>query len=77
MAATRVARFSREERLVSLEELTQRKPFYATMRLLTEAAWRRNLTVEALLALTDLLDPPQDAEAAHPAGETSTPGTPG
>ncbi|GAB3975457.1 hypothetical protein V1634_32765 [Plantactinospora veratri] len=72
---------------MSLEELTHRKPFYAAMRLLTETAWRRNMTVEALLTLTELLDPTDDTHterttgdrpaSERPTGETRTSGTPG
>ncbi|MDW5329413.1 hypothetical protein [Plantactinospora sp. KLBMP9567] len=60
---------------MSLEELTHKEPFYAAMRLLTETAWRRNMTVEALLTLTELLDPADDANTAQPMRETRTRGT--
>ncbi|WP_159079534.1 hypothetical protein [Plantactinospora sp. BC1] len=62
---------------MSLEELTHREPFYAAMRLLTETAWRRNMTVEALLTLTELLDPTDDTHIGQPAGEERTCGPPG
>ncbi|MEN3610790.1 hypothetical protein [Plantactinospora sp. ZYX-F-223] len=62
---------------MSLEELTHQEPFYAAMRMMTETAWRRNMTVEALLALTELLDPIDDAKAAQPIPETRTRGTRG
>ncbi|WP_159104486.1 hypothetical protein [Plantactinospora sp. BB1] len=62
---------------MSLEELTHREPCYAAMRLLTETAWRRNMTVEALLTLTELLDPTDDTHTGQPAGEERTCGPPG
>ncbi|MFY1670018.1 hypothetical protein ACN27G_08665 [Plantactinospora sp. WMMB334] len=59
---------------MSLEELTHEEPFYAAVRLLAETAWRRRMTVEALLALTDLLDPLDDPDAGR--GDANATGSP-
>lgn len=45
-----------------MNELTDEVEFYRAMHRLTEIAWDRRLTVEALLAMAELLDePPTDA----------------
>lgn len=41
-----------------MNELTDEAQFYRAMHRLTEIAWDRRLTVEALLTLAELLDEP-------------------
>ncbi|GIG91721.1 hypothetical protein [Plantactinospora endophytica] len=61
---------------MSLEELTHEEPFYAAIRLLAETAWRRGMTVETLLTLTDLLDPLNNPDTDDPVRRTERPSSP-
>jgi hypothetical protein len=45
-----------------IAELTEEKDFYRAMQRLAEVAWSKRMTVEALFALADVLEPPNDAE---------------
>ncbi|MFI6760565.1 hypothetical protein ACIBF5_15665 [Micromonospora sp. NPDC050417] len=46
----------------ALDQLTKEPEFYGEMHRLAEVAWKRNMTVDALLMLTELLEP-YDPEA--------------
>lgn len=43
-----------------LGELTDEKDFYRAVQRLAELAWQRRLTVETLMVLAELLEPPTD-----------------
>lgn len=45
-----------------LQDLTVEANFYAAMHRLAAEAWRRNLTVDAMLALTIVVDQLDEAE---------------
>ncbi|RKR88117.1 hypothetical protein BDK92_2424 [Micromonospora pisi] len=47
-----------------IQDLTVEAKFYAAMHQLAREAWRRNLTVDAMLALTILVDVPDESEPA-------------
>lgn len=47
-----------------MNELTDEVEFYRAMHRLTEIAWDRRLTVEALLTLAELLDEPPTGDAS-------------
>jgi len=50
----------------ALDELTVECRFYAAMHELARLAWQHNMTVDALLTLTELLIPDPDDEAECP-----------
>lgn len=55
-----------------IDDLTVEVDFYAAMHELAVVAWRKDLTVEALLTLTELLDWPDRPEATEAGKAPST-----
>lgn len=49
---------------MQVSELTNQAEFYRAMHRLMEIAWDRRLTVEALLAMAELLDEPPTGDAS-------------
>ena len=48
-----------------MDELTNEAEFYRAMHRLTEIAWDRRLTVEALLTMAELLDEPPTPDGSR------------